>query len=54
VKRWVNQMQEEGRGKLVWLAFAPMIALFLIFFTFILHELTMKGYDLFKLHASTE
>jgi methionine sulfoxide reductase heme-binding subunit len=54
VKRWVNQMQEEGRGKLVWLAFAPMIALFLLFFAFILHEEFMKGFDLFTLHASTE
>jgi sulfoxide reductase heme-binding subunit YedZ len=54
VKRWVNQMQEEGRGKLVWLAFAPMIALYLIAFLFIMHEETMKGWDLFTLHASTE
>ena len=54
VKRWVNQMQEEGRGKLVWLAFSPIIAMFLIAFVFILHEETMKGYDLFMLHASTE
>jgi DMSO/TMAO reductase YedYZ heme-binding membrane subunit len=54
VKRWVNQMQEEGRGKLVWLAFAPVIALFLLSIVFILHEEAMKGFDLFTLHASTE
>jgi DMSO/TMAO reductase YedYZ heme-binding membrane subunit len=54
VKRWVTARQKEGRGWLVYLAAAPMIALFIFGFVYIINEQVFKGMGSFTEQPSAE
>jgi DMSO/TMAO reductase YedYZ heme-binding membrane subunit len=54
VKRWIVDRQKEGRNWLVWVTVAPIFALFLLGFVFILNEEIFKGIDSFLEHPSAE
>jgi DMSO/TMAO reductase YedYZ heme-binding membrane subunit len=54
VKRWIVDRQKEGRMWLVWVTVAPIFALFLLGFLFILNEQIFKGIDSFTEHPSAE
>ena len=54
VKRWIVERQKEGRMWLVWVTVAPILALFLLGFVFILNEQIFKGIDSFTEHPSAE
>ena len=54
VKRWIAARQKEGRNWLVYLTIAPIFALFLFGFIFIVNEEIFKGIDSFTEHPSAE
>jgi hypothetical protein len=54
VKRWIADRQKEGRNWLVWLTVAPIFALFVLGFVFILNEEIFKGIDSFMNTPSNE
>jgi sulfoxide reductase heme-binding subunit YedZ len=54
VKRWIAARQAEGRSWLVWATIAPLFALFIFGFVFILNEEIFKGVDSFTEHGSAE
>jgi DMSO/TMAO reductase YedYZ heme-binding membrane subunit len=54
VKRWIVDRQKEGRMWLVWVTVAPIFALFVLGFVFILNEQIFKGIDSFTEHPSAE
>ena len=54
VKRWIAARQKEGRNWLVYLTIAPIFALFVFGFIFILNEEIFKGIDSFTEHPSAE
>jgi DMSO/TMAO reductase YedYZ heme-binding membrane subunit len=54
VKRWIAARQKEGRNWLVWLTIAPIFALFLFGFIFIVNEEIFKGIDSFTERPSAE
>jgi methionine sulfoxide reductase heme-binding subunit len=54
VKRWIVARQKEGRNWLVYLTVAPLFALFVFGFIFILNEEIFKGIDSFTQHPSGE
>ena len=54
VKRWIVARQKEGRNWLVYLTIAPIFALFLFGFIFILNEEIFKGLDSFMERPSAE
>ena len=54
VKRWIAARQKEGRNWLVYLTIAPLFALFVVGFTFILTEELFKGIDSFTELPSAE
>ena len=54
VKRWIAARQKEGRIWLVCVTVAPIFALFVLGFVFILNEQIFKGIDSFMEHPSTE
>jgi DMSO/TMAO reductase YedYZ heme-binding membrane subunit len=54
VKRWIAARQKEGRGWLVWVTIAPLFALFVLGFIFIINEEIFKGLDSFKETPSAE
>jgi DMSO/TMAO reductase YedYZ heme-binding membrane subunit len=54
VKRWIVARQQEGRNKLVYLSVAPIFALFVFAFVFIINELIFKGTHSFVENPSSE
>jgi sulfoxide reductase heme-binding subunit YedZ len=54
VKRWIVARQKEGRNWLVYLVIAPVFALFVFGFIFIVNEEIFKGLDSFTEHPSGE
>jgi sulfoxide reductase heme-binding subunit YedZ len=54
VKRWIDARQREGRTWLVYVTIAPIFALFLFGFIFIVNEEIFKGIDAFTEHPSAE
>jgi sulfoxide reductase heme-binding subunit YedZ len=54
VKRWISARQKEGRNWLVYVTIAPIFALFLFGFIFIINEEIFKGMDSFTEHPSAE
>jgi methionine sulfoxide reductase heme-binding subunit len=54
VKRWIAARQKEGRNWLVYATIAPIFALFVFGFIFILNEELFKGLDSFTEHPSAE
>jgi methionine sulfoxide reductase heme-binding subunit len=54
VKRWIAAREKEGRKWLVWVTIAPIFALFVFGFIFILNEELFKGIDSFKNTPSAE
>jgi methionine sulfoxide reductase heme-binding subunit len=54
VTRWIAARQKEGRNWLVWVTIAPIFALFIFGFIFILNEEIFKGVDSFTEHPSAE
>jgi hypothetical protein len=50
VKRWVADKQSQDKQRVIWLAVAPLIALSLLAFAFIVHEELFKGVALLRLH----
>jgi sulfoxide reductase heme-binding subunit YedZ len=54
VKRWIVARQKEGRNWLVYVTIAPIFALFLFGFIFIVNEEIFKGLDSFIEHPSAE
>jgi len=54
VKRWIAARQKEGRGWLVWVTIAPILALFIFGLTFIVNEEIFKGIDSFRNTPSAE
>jgi DMSO/TMAO reductase YedYZ heme-binding membrane subunit len=54
VKRWIAARQQEGRNGLVYMAVAPIFALFLFSFIFIINELIFKGTHSFVENPSSE
>jgi DMSO/TMAO reductase YedYZ heme-binding membrane subunit len=54
VKRWIAARQAEGRNWLVWVVIAPIFALFIFGFIFIVNEEIFKGVDSFTEHPSAE
>jgi DMSO/TMAO reductase YedYZ heme-binding membrane subunit len=54
VKRWIVARQQEGRNWLVWATVAPIFALFVLGFIFILNEELFKGIDSFTNNPSGE
>ena len=54
VKRWIADRQKEGRSWLVWVTVAPIFALFVLGFVFILNEELFKGIDSFMNTPSNE
>ena len=43
VRRWIRDRQDAGKGWQAWLAIAPLIALFLLGYVFLVNELMYKG-----------
>jgi methionine sulfoxide reductase heme-binding subunit len=54
VRRWIAARQKEGRNWLVWLVVAPVFALFVFGFIFIVDEEIFKGVDSFTENPSAE
>ena len=54
VKRWIVDRQKEGRMWLVWVTVAPIFAVFVLGFVFILNEQLFKGIDSFTQQPSAE
>ena len=54
VKRWIVARQNEGRMWLVWVTVAPIFAIFVIGFAYILNEQIFKGIDSFTENPSAE
>jgi DMSO/TMAO reductase YedYZ heme-binding membrane subunit len=54
VKRWIAARRKEGRNWLVWVTIAPIFALFLFGFIFIVNEEIFKGIDSFTENPSAE
>jgi methionine sulfoxide reductase heme-binding subunit len=54
VKRWIAARQNEGRNWLVWVTIAPIFALFVFGFIFIINEEIFKGLDSFTENPSAE
>ena len=54
VRRWIAARQKEGRNWLVYVTVAPIFALFVFGFIFILNEEIFKGIDSFTEHPSAE
>jgi methionine sulfoxide reductase heme-binding subunit len=54
VKRWIVARQKEGRNWLVYVTVAPLFALFVFGFIFIMNEEFFKGIDSFTEHPSSE
>jgi DMSO/TMAO reductase YedYZ heme-binding membrane subunit len=54
VKRWIVARQNEGRMWLVWVTVAPIFAIFVIGFAYILNEQIFKGIDSFTENPSSE
>ncbi len=54
VRRWVTNQRKAGREWLVYLSVAPLFALFVAAFSFIVNEEIFKGVDAFTLHPSSE
>jgi methionine sulfoxide reductase heme-binding subunit len=54
VKRWIAARQKEGRNWLVYVTIAPIFALFMFGFIFILNEEVFKGVDSFMNTPSNE
>jgi methionine sulfoxide reductase heme-binding subunit len=54
VKKWIVARQKEGRNWLVWVTIAPLFALFIFAFIFIINEEIFKGMDSFKETPSAE
>jgi sulfoxide reductase heme-binding subunit YedZ len=54
VKRWIAARQKEGRNWLVWVTIAPIFALFIFAFIFVINEEIFKGIDSFTEHPSAE
>jgi methionine sulfoxide reductase heme-binding subunit len=54
VTRWITARQKEGRMWLVWVTIAPLFALFIFGFIFLLNEEIFKGVDSFTEHPSAE
>jgi DMSO/TMAO reductase YedYZ heme-binding membrane subunit len=54
VREWIGARQKEGRGWLVYAIVAPLFALFLLAFIFILNEELFKGIDSFTENPSGE
>jgi methionine sulfoxide reductase heme-binding subunit len=54
VRRWITARQQEGRGWLVWVTIAPVFALFVFGFIFIINEEIFKGLDSFRQTPSAE
>jgi methionine sulfoxide reductase heme-binding subunit len=54
VKRWIAARQKEGRNWLVWATVAPIFALFVFGFIFIVNEEIFKGIDSFTERPSAE
>jgi methionine sulfoxide reductase heme-binding subunit len=54
VKRWIAARQKEGRNWLVWVTVAPIFALFVFGFIFIVNEEIFKGIDSFTERPSAE
>jgi sulfoxide reductase heme-binding subunit YedZ len=54
VKRWIAARQKEGRNWLVWVTVAPILALFVLGFIYILNEEIFKGIDSFLNTPSNE
>jgi methionine sulfoxide reductase heme-binding subunit len=54
VTKWIDARQKEGRSWLVWVTVAPLFALFIFSFTFIINEEIFKGIDSFTEHPSNE
>jgi len=54
VKRWISARQKEGRYRLVYLSIAPIFALFVFGFIFIINELIFKGTHSFVENPSAE
>jgi methionine sulfoxide reductase heme-binding subunit len=54
VKRWIAARQKEGRGWLVWATVAPILALFIFGFIFIVNEELFKGINSFRETPSAE
>jgi methionine sulfoxide reductase heme-binding subunit len=49
VKRWVAEQQRAGRERVVYMVFLPLMALYVLFFTFIVNEEIFKGVSAFRL-----
>jgi DMSO/TMAO reductase YedYZ heme-binding membrane subunit len=54
VRHWIAARQREGRNWLVYVTIAPIFALFVLGFVFILNEEIFKGMDSFTEHPSAE
>jgi methionine sulfoxide reductase heme-binding subunit len=54
VRRWIAARQKEGRNWLVWVTIAPIFALFVFAFIFIVNEEIFKGLDSFLERPSAE
>src|SRR6202453_4458013 len=54
VKRWIAARQKEGRNWLVYVTIAPIFALFVFGFIFVINEEIFKGMDSFTEHPSAE
>ena len=54
VKRWIAARQKEGRNWLVWVTIAPIFALFVFGFIFIINEEIFKGIGSFLERPSAE
>jgi methionine sulfoxide reductase heme-binding subunit len=54
VKRWIAARQQEGRQKLVYMAIAPIFAVFVFGFIFIINEEIFKGTHSFVENPSNE
>jgi DMSO/TMAO reductase YedYZ heme-binding membrane subunit len=54
VKRWVIETRNEGRQWLVWVAFAPMLALFFLGLAFVINEEVFIGTLNLTMHPQTD
>ena len=48
VRRWVARKQKEGKQRVVYLTFLPLVALFIVSYSFIINELMFKGISAFR------
>jgi len=54
VKRWAARQHKAGRDKVVYLVFLPLVALYIVFFAYIVNELIFKGVSAFRLQPVDE